>query len=42
VLGGFAVPRVTGTTMNVDQLQNLALIMVVFSLVIYIVARKNR
>jgi len=28
--------------MNVDQLQNLALIMVVFSLVIYVVARRNR
>jgi len=28
--------------MNVDQLQNLALIMVVFSLIIYVVARRNR
>jgi len=28
--------------MNVDQTQNLAIILVVFSLVIYVVARRNR
>jgi len=28
--------------MNVDQTQNLAIILVVFSLVIYLVARRNR
>jgi len=28
--------------MNVDQVQNLAIILVVFSLVIYVVARRHR